>query len=459
MESVMPKKPATQKQLMLELEDLRARLDEAEETLRAIRSGEVDALIVSGVDGEQIFTLKGADRSYRLLIEDMNEGALMLTMDGIILYANRHFGEMLKTPLEKVIGSTIHDWITPTDQKVLQALLQPDDAQAHHREVTMLAGDGTFVQCYFSSNVSQTEDIPGVICLIATDLTEQKHTEAIAASEKTAQELLAAANQSRRALLSVIEDQKLSEETLRESEQRFRSLIENASDIIYELSLEGIFTYLSPNWLDLIGEPAAEAVGKSFELYVHLDDYHLIWEFLERILKTEKRQTSADYRVLHRDGSIHCFSTNASAVHDMAGNIIGHIGIARDITERKQAEMHLETARRRYSELFQNITIGVCRTTPGEKGTFIDVNPAMVKMFEADDKDHVLSHKPNDIYLDAAQRIIISDMILSRGFIEGLDVWFKTLKGRLTPDVNSGHEVFSCRYIPFIELPLVLSGR
>jgi hypothetical protein len=98
----------TQKQLSVKNADLRAQLDEAEDTLRAIRSGEVDALVVSGVGGDQIFTLKGAELPYRVLIEDMNEGALTLAMDGVILYANRCFGEMLKTPLEKVIGSTVH---------------------------------------------------------------------------------------------------------------------------------------------------------------------------------------------------------------------------------------------------------------------------------------------------------------------------------------------------------------
>src|SRR5512143_1306866 len=103
----------TQKQLVDENADLRARLNEAEDTLRAIRNGEVDALVVSSVDGDQIFTLKGAELPYRILIEEMNECALTLAMDGVILYANHRSAEMLKAPLEKVIGSTIHTWVVP----------------------------------------------------------------------------------------------------------------------------------------------------------------------------------------------------------------------------------------------------------------------------------------------------------------------------------------------------------
>ena len=86
-----------------ELEALRARLAEAEETLRAIRAGEVDALVVSTAKGNQVFTLAGAERMYRLLIETMNEGALTLAPDGSILYCNARFAALLKRPQERFL--------------------------------------------------------------------------------------------------------------------------------------------------------------------------------------------------------------------------------------------------------------------------------------------------------------------------------------------------------------------
>src|SRR5450830_760006 len=123
----MPKKPVkTQNQLITENEDLRMQLDEVKGTLRSIHSGEVDGLLVTGEDRDQIFTRKGADRSYRVLVEEMNEGALSLTAEGLILYANRGFAGMLKAPLEKVIGSLIHTWIAPDSQPILQSLLGKD---------------------------------------------------------------------------------------------------------------------------------------------------------------------------------------------------------------------------------------------------------------------------------------------------------------------------------------------
>ena len=77
---------------------LRARLKTAEETLRAIQSGEVDALMVSGRHGEQVVSLKGGEPNYRMLVEAMSEGAATLSRDGAVLYCNRRFAEMMRRP-------------------------------------------------------------------------------------------------------------------------------------------------------------------------------------------------------------------------------------------------------------------------------------------------------------------------------------------------------------------------
>jgi len=93
--------------------ELEARLAEAEETLQAIRTGQVDALVVSGPDGDQIFALEGADHAYRLLVEEMQEGTVTLNQDGLILYANRQFAAMMKAPVDLIVGSNIHSFLPP----------------------------------------------------------------------------------------------------------------------------------------------------------------------------------------------------------------------------------------------------------------------------------------------------------------------------------------------------------
>src|SRR5204862_7807662 len=107
-----------------ELAELRVRLAETEETLRATLAGEVDSLVVVGKRGPQVFTLQGAEHAYRVLIESMSEGALTLTADKMILYANQCFARMVKFPLEQVTGSSFRRFLSAEDRAKLQPLLK-----------------------------------------------------------------------------------------------------------------------------------------------------------------------------------------------------------------------------------------------------------------------------------------------------------------------------------------------
>ena len=221
----MQKKPKTHQQGSPELEALRARLDEAEETLRAIRCGEVDALVVDGVGGEQVFTLKGADHSYQILVEAMSEGALTLAANGVILYANRRFAEMLKVPLDKIIGSSINDWMTPGSQASFQTLLGGGAAD-NRCELVLVASDAEPVQANFSVNNLLINEMPDLFCVVATDLREQKrHQEALVAAEKLTRRLLEESNQSRQAMQIVIEVQRRTEAELNQHRHHLEELV------------------------------------------------------------------------------------------------------------------------------------------------------------------------------------------------------------------------------------------
>ena len=102
---------------------LRARLADAEDMLRAIRQGEIDALIVEGAGGSQVYTLHSAEEPYRHLVEQMDEGAVVLTRRGDILYANARFAALVGEPLASVIGSRIGRFVTARDSPGVEALL------------------------------------------------------------------------------------------------------------------------------------------------------------------------------------------------------------------------------------------------------------------------------------------------------------------------------------------------
>jgi signal transduction histidine kinase/ActR/RegA family two-component response regulator len=109
--------------------DLRERLREAEETLQAIRSGEVDALVVDGSAGAKVYTLKGAEHPYRLLVEQMSEGAATLLSDGIILYCNRRLAVMLGVPMQKIVGSSIYRFVGGENGEALAKLIEGTAAE------------------------------------------------------------------------------------------------------------------------------------------------------------------------------------------------------------------------------------------------------------------------------------------------------------------------------------------
>lgn len=124
----------TKEQLIVENDELRSRLAEIEDALAAIRNGEVDAIMVSGSQGEQVYSVSSAETPYRTFIEEMSEGAVTLTREGTILYCNQRFAEIVKSPYAKIIGSSIKHFITPDDNSKFDSFL----AQLTHEKHDIL---------------------------------------------------------------------------------------------------------------------------------------------------------------------------------------------------------------------------------------------------------------------------------------------------------------------------------
>lgn len=163
------------------------RQQEAQETLDAIHFGGVDALVVSGPKGDQVYTLQGADFTYRMVVEQMGEGAAALGLDGMILYCNRRFAELLKIPLERAAGANIQEFLASTQG--LKPLLARGARDAARLEQTWTRRDGTSVEVQLSISSLEAYAVPAVI-VIATDLTEEKKRLELTASEKLARAIL-----------------------------------------------------------------------------------------------------------------------------------------------------------------------------------------------------------------------------------------------------------------------------
>ena len=171
-----PRKPAPSRQPDHQ-EKLRAQLKTAEETLAAIRSGEVDALMVSGRSGERVVTLKGGEPAYRMLVEAMSEGAATLSSDGTVLYSNRKFAEMIRRPLGKVAGMVVPSLIEEKERDRFGALLATVQRGVAKGEFNLRSSDGSLIPVHLS--LSRFRGYEGhAVGMVVTDLSEQKRKQA-----------------------------------------------------------------------------------------------------------------------------------------------------------------------------------------------------------------------------------------------------------------------------------------
>lgn len=169
---MMSNKLKSNDSLLEELEQTRQQLYEALDTLEAIRTGQVDALIVQDGDSHQLYTLESADHAYRVFIEQMTEGAVTLTRDGMIAYSNSQFASMVGRPLSSVIGSPFQDVITRRTRAVFEKLFQTCWTEDCKGEVELL-GNSRSIPVQLSITVLRLKEGDS-LSIILTDLTDQK---------------------------------------------------------------------------------------------------------------------------------------------------------------------------------------------------------------------------------------------------------------------------------------------
>lgn len=157
---------------------LRAHLQEVRETLDAIRRGEVDGLVAYTSEGEKVYSLSGADRPYRAVVEEMRQGAVMLAEDNVVIYCNKGFAKTLNSAIEKIIGVNIQKHVLPGDRRTLLDLLSLARAGGGSitKEVSLLSSDGSSVPTLISATSAKVNDLTSTF-LVITDLTEHMEEE------------------------------------------------------------------------------------------------------------------------------------------------------------------------------------------------------------------------------------------------------------------------------------------
>ncbi|MBC8871024.1 MAG: PAS domain S-box protein [Planctomycetes bacterium] len=350
--------------LLAENKDLRARLAESEQVIEAIRSGAVDAIVVSGSQGEQVYTLQGADHTYRTLIEQMGQGAATIDRDGHILYANQALCRLLNTNVSVLLGSSIYDYVEEKHRPALHAAFQTNLGDAPTVESVLAVADAANVPVQMSLVRVHVEEVV-LFCVVFADLTEQ-----IRRAEQL-EEAVAERTQELRAARDYID-----------------SMIQSMASMLVVASPDGEIvtvneaacTALGYAEDELIGQPALllfEEEEDSAELILSEDALPFKRTILDRLVR-EGSVNNIEKSLLTKAGEKTPVLVSGSVMRDHQGKIRGVVCLALDITERMRAE----EARRKTESLHKMILMtamdGFWRVDT--QGRLLDVNDAYCRM-------------------------------------------------------------------------------
>jgi PAS domain S-box-containing protein len=298
---------------------LRKRLEEAEQTLRAIRTGEVDAIVVGGPDGDRVFTLAGADHDYRVLLDEMSEGVATLGKGGLVSYCNARFATILGLPAERIVGSTIFNILPGTAKERAAALLQAGLLTVSKSEFELGAENGAAKTVLLS--VSKVAMDTGITqCVIATDLTEEKRREQEMAAERAERDA-----------------------ALRASEERYRRIVETAVEGIWLVDAEGRTTFANRALTDMLEYAPSDLRGQPIFDFMNEESAAAARRFLGR---RRRYGESREFGFRTKSGRELWALLSMSPIESERGAHHGAVVMVSDVSDRRKLQAQLLLADR-----------------------------------------------------------------------------------------------------------------
>jgi PAS domain S-box-containing protein len=323
-----------------ELAALRARVSEAEDLLRAIGRGEVDAIVRQGPAGDQVFTLEGADRPYRMMVESMAEGALSLTTDGAILYANARFAELVGCDLDQIIGASITGFVAPDDAaRFDEAVGRACDGTARERLQLRRADGGLFlVQVALRGLDGEGRR---TIVAIVTELAGAPIDTGLGEPARKAARILMG-------VIGDVEQRMHLEEQLEQERARLRSVVEASGALIALVDRKLRIAMVNKAFTAITGISEAKAVGLPFERVIDCAlERHTIDGWLGKTAPgNDARAVQFTRRLTDPEGRERSISVTAAPVVDADGKTTNVVFVGVDDTERREAEQALNDAER-----------------------------------------------------------------------------------------------------------------
>ncbi|MVN23035.1 hybrid sensor histidine kinase/response regulator [Mucilaginibacter arboris] len=328
----MPAIP-TYDELLGQNQELQRQLEEASDAIEAIRTGQVDALIVKANGGHELYTLRSADQTYRVFIEKMAEGAVTLDHKGTVLYSNSRFASMIGLPLEKVIGTPFETFVPETFKEVYNELIRAGWAIETKGEINLVNFYNHHIPFLLSINALPLNE-EASLSIILTDLTSQKRTEQ---QLKFKNEQLEEARQIAESANDELED--IVKERTRDlmiSQEHFKFLADNIPVMVWTARPDGLIDYYNQRWYEYTGFNFEQSKDWGWKSSIHPDD-------LENSIDTWKKSFESGelYEMQFRlkcaeDGQYRWHLGHAVPYKDESGKVIKWFGTNTDIEDQKK---------------------------------------------------------------------------------------------------------------------------
>jgi len=332
---------------------MRIQLEEATDTIDAIRSGEIDALVVKADDGHQLYTLKSADQTYRIFIEQMTEGAVTLNPEGYILYSNSQFADLVGLSLEKVTGKLFYNFIVDECQETCRGFITQAWNKNTKGELHLITADAQEIPVLLSLKTLNLDE--GLaLSVIITDLTTQKETQKLLEqknaqleeAQKIAQHLNANLESTVKERTMELErniEQKIKvEEELRNNQERLTRILETMAEGVGIVDVYGNLTYANPMAQKILGLKQDEILERTYHdpkwknLKVDGSPLYEDEHPMSVIMATGKPVFDFEIAVQPPDRERFYISINAAPIRDENGHIVGGIGTFMDVTVRRK---------------------------------------------------------------------------------------------------------------------------
>ena len=317
-----------------ELRRVQEELDEANDTIEAIRSGQIDALVVKDATGSQVFTLKSSDQTYRVFIERMKEGAITLDHNGLILYSNSSFANMVGHPLWEVIGSPIDQFIESGEKSRLSNLLKQGWKSETKGEIWFLGKNDKTLPALISLATLELDE-GEALSIIVTDLTRQKENERELRAKNRELEI---AHDKLTRLNDELEE-RVEERTreLLQSREHFKFLADHIPIIVWTARPTGEVDYYNKKWYEYTGTVYEEAKDWGWEKVVHPDDIAPSIAAWKESLRTGK-ELNIEIRFLRNSDKKYRYHSGIAVPYkNKKGQVTAWFGICTDIEDQKVA--------------------------------------------------------------------------------------------------------------------------